>query len=91
MTVLALLAFVSAVLVALAVGLFAWTVRDGTFDHGDHLSLLPLRGDATESSVAPKNAPDAPSASVASRGERAARVSRGEAVGTEHGFEADEQ
>ena len=53
MIVLALLAFVSAILVALAVGLFAWTVRQRTFDHGDHLSLLPLRSDAGPSRPEP--------------------------------------
>jgi nitrogen fixation-related uncharacterized protein len=85
MIVLALLAFVSAVLVALAVGLFAWTVRDGTFDHGDHLSLLPLRGDAPDSSVAPNDAP------LASGDEGTTRVSRGEALGTEDGFGGDQR
>ncbi len=79
MIVLALLAFVSAVLVALAVGLFAWTVRDGTFDHGDHLSLLPLRGDAPDSPGATKDA------RIASDGEPVTRVSRGGALGTEDG------
>lgn len=81
MIVLALLAFVSAVLVALAVGLFAWTVRQRTFDHGDHLSLLPLRGDAGPSSARTRRAPDAQDTDPI-------RVaSRSESVGTEHGFE----
>lgn len=77
MIVLALLAFVSAILVALAVGLFAWTVRQRTFDHGDHLSLLPLRGDAGPSRPEPGRASDAPPRSD----------SRRDAVGMEHGFE----
>lgn len=81
MIVLALLAFVSAVLVALAVGLFAWTVRQRTFDHGDHLSLLPLRGDAGPSPERALRAPDA------QRSEPMGADSRTERVGTEHGFE----
>ncbi len=81
MIVLALLAFVSAVLVALAVGLFAWTVRERTFDHGDHLSLLPLRGDAAPSRDG------SPRAANAQRTEPSASESRLETVGTEHGFE----
>jgi len=80
MTVLALLAFVSAVLVALSVGLFAWTVRERTFDHGDHLSLLPLSGDASDSFVASNDAPVAP------EGETISPDSRDEALGTEDGF-----
>jgi nitrogen fixation-related uncharacterized protein len=29
-------------LVGVAVAFFAWTVRQGTFDHADRLALLPL-------------------------------------------------
>ena len=43
MEVLILLIFLSVVLVGGAIGLFAWTVRERTFDHSDRLALLPLR------------------------------------------------
>jgi len=82
MIVLALLAFVSAVLVGLAVGLFAWTVRARTFDHGDHLSLLPLRGDAGPSPATRSSASDAPERTQTP-------ASGGDRVGTKDGFEVD--
>ncbi len=43
MEVLILLIFLSVVLVGGAVGLFAFTIREQTFDHADRLALLPLR------------------------------------------------
>jgi len=42
MEILILLIFVCVVLVGAAVAFFAWTVRQGTFDHADRLALLPL-------------------------------------------------
>ena len=42
MEILILLIFVCVVLVGVAVASFAWTVRQGTFDHADRLALLPL-------------------------------------------------
>jgi nitrogen fixation-related uncharacterized protein len=84
MIVLILLAFVSAMLVALAVGLFAWTVRQRTFDHGDHLSLLPLRDDASPSSRSVEGASIA-QADSAKRGRP-----RSGAVGTDDGFSPPE-
>jgi cbb3-type cytochrome oxidase maturation protein len=42
MEILILLIFVCVVLVGVAVAFFAWTVRQGTFDHADRLALLPL-------------------------------------------------
>jgi cbb3-type cytochrome oxidase maturation protein len=42
MEILILLIFVCVVLVGAAVAFFAWTVRQGTFDHVDRLALLPL-------------------------------------------------
>jgi cbb3-type cytochrome oxidase maturation protein len=42
MEILILLIFVSVMLVGAAVGFFAWTVRQGTFDQVDRLALLPL-------------------------------------------------
>ncbi|MAQ15300.1 MAG: hypothetical protein CMN30_10970 [Sandaracinus sp.] len=79
MIVIVLLAFVSAILVALAVGLFAWTVRQRTFDHSEHLALLPLRGDAGPSPSPALRATGAP------RGVAKAPVSRGPRVGTNDG------
>ncbi|MEM9067065.1 MAG: cytochrome oxidase [Myxococcota bacterium] len=55
MNVLLLLLFVSASLVALALGLFAWTVRGRTFQHGHRLALLPL-DDAKPASTDPARA-----------------------------------
>jgi len=40
--VLTLLLFVSLVFVLLAVGLYAWTLRQRSHEHCDRLSLLPL-------------------------------------------------
>jgi len=42
MEILILLIFVCVILVGVAVAFFAWTVRQGTFDHVDRLALLPL-------------------------------------------------
>ncbi len=56
MEALILLLFLSALLVASAVGLFAWTVRERTFEHSDRLALLPLREDATVASSDGSNA-----------------------------------
>jgi len=42
MEILILLIFLCVVLVGAAVAFFAWTVRQGTFDHLDRLALLPL-------------------------------------------------
>jgi cbb3-type cytochrome oxidase maturation protein len=42
MEILILLIFVCVLLVSVAVGFFAWTVRQGTFDQVDRLALLPL-------------------------------------------------
>ena len=47
MEVLILLIFVCVVLVGGAVAFFAWTVRQGTFDHVDRLALLPLDEEST--------------------------------------------
>ena len=47
MEVLILLIFVCVVLVGGAVAFFAWTVRQGTFDHADRLALLPLDEETT--------------------------------------------
>jgi cbb3-type cytochrome oxidase maturation protein len=42
MEILILLIFICVLLVGSAVAFFAWTVRQGTFDHADRLALLPL-------------------------------------------------
>jgi len=42
MEILILLIFLCVLLVGAAVAFFAWTVRQGTFDHADRLALLPL-------------------------------------------------
>jgi hypothetical protein len=48
----ALTLFVSAVLAALAVGLFVWTHRERTREHVDRLALLPLDDDVPSSKKA---------------------------------------
>jgi len=50
--VLILLLFVSLVLVAGALLLFFKGIREGDFDHGDRLSLLPLEDDPPPASSA---------------------------------------
>ncbi|MEM8609568.1 MAG: cbb3-type cytochrome oxidase assembly protein CcoS [Myxococcota bacterium] len=52
MDILILLIVVCVVLIAGAVGFFAWTVRQGTFDHADRLALLPLDEDTTATPAA---------------------------------------
>ncbi len=47
MEILILLIFVCVILVGVAVAFFAWTVRQGTFDHADRLALLPLDDENT--------------------------------------------
>ncbi len=47
MDVLGLQIFVSLVLVAGAVVLFAWSAKQGDHDQGDRLSLLPMEDDDT--------------------------------------------
>ena len=42
MEIMILLIVVCVALVSGAVAFFAWTVRQGTFDHADRLALLPL-------------------------------------------------
>jgi len=42
MKILILLIFICVFLVGIAMAFFAWTVRQGTFDHADRLALLPL-------------------------------------------------
>ena len=45
MNILILLIVVCVALIVGAVAFFAWTVRQGTFDHADRLALLPLEED----------------------------------------------
>lgn len=45
MEVTVLLVFVSLVLVALSLLFFVLRAKDGDFEHGDRLSLLPLEAD----------------------------------------------
>ena len=47
MEVIVLLVFVSLMLVACAIGFFAWNVKEGTHEHTERLALLPLRDDAS--------------------------------------------
>lgn len=42
MEILILLVFISLTLAGSAVGLFAWLVRQRTFQHDDRLALLPI-------------------------------------------------
>ncbi len=48
MNVIALQVFVSLTLVAAAVTLFVWTVRERTLEHADRLSLKPLEDEDKE-------------------------------------------
>lgn len=51
MEILILLIFLCVALVAGAVGFFAWTVKQGTFDHADRLALLPLDDDSATAPI----------------------------------------
>lgn len=48
MDVIILLVFVSLVFVLLAVGFYAWILRDRSHEHADRLPLLPLESRGTE-------------------------------------------
>ncbi len=45
MEVVVILVFISVILVAIALIFFASRIRQGDFEHGDRLSLLPLESD----------------------------------------------
>lgn len=53
MDALILTMFVSLVLGAGGVAMFAWLVRARTFDHADRLALLPLEDDPSSSGATP--------------------------------------
>lgn len=48
MEVLILMVFVSLMLVVLAMGFYAWTLRQRTYEHSERLSLLPLEQRGTD-------------------------------------------
>jgi len=50
---------ISLALVAGAIALFVWTVRQRTFDHADRLALLPLEEDEASRQAAPPRGPNA--------------------------------
>ena len=51
MEVIVMLVFISVCLVALGLLFFASRIRQGDFEHGDRLSLLPLESDEPGSSL----------------------------------------
>jgi len=55
--VLILLIFVSLVMVTLAVGFFAWGLRERVYDHSDRLTLLPLEDDSPARVLGSKRTP----------------------------------
>ena len=55
MEVLILTVFVSVLLVATELLFFTWNLRQGTHEHSDRMSLLPLEDDAERSSVGSNN------------------------------------
>jgi hypothetical protein len=59
MNVLVLQVFVSLMLVASSVLLFAYSVRHRDHEHADRLSLFPLEDDCAPSPVAPEPPPSA--------------------------------
>lgn len=46
MDIVVLLLFVSSILASMGVGLFVWSVKEGTYDHTDRLGLLALDEEA---------------------------------------------
>ncbi len=59
MNVLTLQVFVSLMLVASSVLLFAYSVRHRDHEHADRLSLFPLEDDSARSASAPESKPSA--------------------------------
>ncbi len=59
MNVLVLQVFVSLMLVASSVLLFAYSVRHRDHEHADRLSLFPLEDDSAQSPAAPEPRPSA--------------------------------
>jgi cbb3-type cytochrome oxidase maturation protein len=57
MDVLIITVFVSLVLVISGLILFVSRLRQGDFDHGDRLSLLPLEDDVTQHPTPPPQEP----------------------------------
>lgn len=57
MSIVILQVFVSLMLVAGAVALFVWTVRNRTLDHADRLSLAPLEDDERVPTQHPETKP----------------------------------
>jgi nitrogen fixation-related uncharacterized protein len=60
MDVIPMMIFVCLVLVVLAVGFFAFSVKEHTFEHSDRLELLPLLDDDPKP-VSGETADDSPS------------------------------
>ncbi|MEM7136767.1 MAG: cbb3-type cytochrome oxidase assembly protein CcoS [Myxococcota bacterium] len=58
MEILTLLIIVCVALIIGAVAFFAWTVRQGTFDHADRLALLPLDDEGAPPEHATKEGED---------------------------------
>lgn len=48
MEVLILTLFVSLILAGAGVGLFVWSIREGTHEHADRLALLPIDDESDE-------------------------------------------
>lgn len=57
MDALILTMFVSLVLAAGFVAMFAWLLRGRTFDHADRLALLPMDDDAASAPAEPPSPP----------------------------------
>ncbi len=57
MSVIVLQVFVSLMLVVGSLVLFVWTVRAGTLDHADRLSLAPLDETTKPAAVPPQQHP----------------------------------
>ncbi|MGF1464921.1 MAG: cbb3-type cytochrome oxidase assembly protein CcoS [Sandaracinaceae bacterium] len=66
MEVLIITVSVSLALAAGGVGLFVWSVRQGTFEHSDRLALLPLE-DEDATTAPPDGATDHEDASAKRR------------------------
>ena len=68
MEVLILLVFVSTLLAVGGVGLFVWSVRQGTHEHSDRLALFPLDDDESSHGTDPaRGGTDASSGSPTDR------------------------
>ena len=86
MDVLILTVFISLMLVAGGLSLFVGRLRDGDFEHGDRLSLMPLAED-TETEIDLETAPTRDAKGIDTQ--RSASAQSGESHGSQERHKTD--